>query len=82
MPAAKRPPAGQEALFEVTPIARDVQRGEWLNEALGVPRDPAGPGSRPWEPIDENDRQLGYQYPYVTPRRAYDIRQEIEHGNR
>jgi hypothetical protein len=38
------------------------------------------PGPKPWDPIDEADRTLGYQFPYVSPRRAYEIRREIERG--
>ena len=39
-------------------------------------------GIWPWDPIDAADTELGWQYRFVTPRRAYEIRREIEHGDR
>lgn len=78
----QRPSAGQGALFEVGPIgptaqgkARRHAARETAPEVIEWPG-----GIRPWDPIDEADRNLGFQHTYVSPRRAYEIRQEIEHG--
>lgn len=75
MPAGKRPgaaPAVMLPLWEPVPAPT-------VTPAVSEPAEPHS-GPRPWEPIDEQDRQLGWQYTYVTPRRAYEIRREIEHG--
>lgn len=37
-------------------------------------------GIRPWDPIDQADTEVGWQHTYVSPRRAFEIRREIEHG--
>lgn len=34
------------------------------------------------EPIDKADADLGRRYPYVTPRRAAEIRRDIEEDRR
>jgi hypothetical protein len=69
---AKRPPAGQGALFEV---AATPKRGKTLPDPIEWPG-----GIRPWDPIDQADTELGWQYRWVSPRRAVEIRREIEHG--
>lgn len=90
MPRAKRPVAGQGALFEVaapgcTHTGLDVQPGcPYSCNPKRPRREPTvreWPGGiKPWDPINEADRDLGWQYTYVTPRRAVEIRAEIEHG--
>lgn len=72
MRPAKRPVAGQGALFEV---AGTPKRGRPAPEPIQWPG-----GVKPWDPIDEADRQLGWEHPWVSSRRAVEIRQEIEHG--
>jgi hypothetical protein len=67
--ASAKPIPGQESLFgePVRPAKRpQIQPIEWPG------------GIRPWDPIDLADTQLGWEYTYVTPRRAVEIRQEIE----
>jgi hypothetical protein len=54
----------QGALFDVGPALEEP-----------APALPAGP--RPWDPIDQADAELGWQYRYVTPARAREIAREI-----
>ncbi len=74
MASASRPAAGQGALCEV---AGRPKRRKSLPEPIEWPG-----GIKPWEPVDQADTDLGYQYRWVTPRRAVEIRREIEHGDR
>jgi hypothetical protein len=65
----------QGALFDLPPAApRPRKRAarpepepiEWPN------------GIRPWDPIDERDAELGWQYRGITPTRARQIRRQIQ----
>lgn len=71
---ASRPAAGQGALFEVAPTPK---RRKALPEPIQWPD-----GIKPWDPIDAADTDLGWEYRFVSPRRAVEIRQEISHGDR
>ena len=75
MPRGKRPLAGQGALFGEDRPTRGFKAALEAVE----PRQWPG-GIRPWDPIDAADEELGWDYRFVTPRRAYEIRREIEHG--
>jgi hypothetical protein len=70
--AAKRVSADQGALFEVPAKAKPVKT---LPEPMKWPN-----GVKPWDPIDQADTEVGWQHTWVTPRRAVEIRQEIDHG--
>jgi hypothetical protein len=67
----------QEPLFDVAPVKRkrkgpfdDIKPIAWPD------------GIRPWDPINEQDTQLGWEHTFVTPRRAVAIRLEVEAGRR
>lgn len=72
MAPAKRPVEGQGALFEVGAYPK---RGR----PAVVPIEWPG-GIRPWDPIDQADTELGWEYRWVSPKRAVEIRQEISRG--
>jgi hypothetical protein len=69
---AKRTATGQGALFEVPPTPK-------RRRPAPVPIEWPG-GIRPWDPIDAADTELGWEYRWVTPRRAVEIRREISRG--
>ena len=74
----------QGALFEVAgagvTASGKAARARKLRAAPEVIQWPGG--IRPWNPIDKADEELGWQHPFVTPRRAYEIRREVERGYR
>lgn len=72
MRPAKRPVEGQGALFEV---AGTPKRGRPAPEPIEWPG-----GVKPWDPIDAADTELGWQYRFVSSRRAVEIREEIQRG--
>lgn len=70
----------QTTLFDVpAPAVSPARRGRGRvpAEVDAAPADAAPAGPRPWDPIDEADRQVGWQYRYVTPARAREIAAEI-----
>jgi len=67
----------QGALFELPAKPRRKTWAERLEEIVPL----YGPGEiRPWDEIDEADRQLGWDYRYVDHRRAVEIRVEVAGG--
>lgn len=69
--------ADQGALFDVEGTSRPRRRKPDPIQPIEWPG-----GIRPWDPIDQADTELGWQYRSVTPARAREIREEIEarHG--
>jgi hypothetical protein len=63
----------QPALFAAPPRTR---RPRPTPPTQPAPEPRTGP--RPGEPLNQADAELGWQHPYVTPRRAYEIRRETE----
>ncbi len=60
----------QPALFPAPPRRR--------KQAPAAPEPAPRTGPRPGEALDPADAELGWQYPYVTPRRAQQIRAELD----
>ncbi len=80
---ASRPAAGQGALFDDPGTAAN-KPGSTSRQPRSAGRDRPPiewPGGiRPWDPIDAADTDLGWEYRFVSPRRAVEIRQEISRG--
>jgi hypothetical protein len=58
---------GQATLFDLPATAAKRRRPD--------PEPIVWPGGvRPWDPIDEDDFWLGVDFPWITPRRARDVR--------
>jgi hypothetical protein len=70
--------AGQESLFG--DMYESTNRKALPRQVYERPIIEWPGGVKPWDPIDAADTELGWQYLFVTPRRAVEIRQEIEHG--
>jgi hypothetical protein len=83
MARGRRPSDGQGALFQVPAAGFLGSISDVVHSATEpVSSECSGPVIRPWDPVDQADTEVGWQYRYVTPRRAIEIRQEIEHGDR
>jgi hypothetical protein len=64
----------QAALFDVPAAPKRKTWAQRLDEVvpLYAPGEP-----RPWDEIDEADRQLGWERRYVDHRRAVEVRREL-----